>query len=415
MSELRQPTIILCHECDLAHEVRPLPSGLRAFCRRCGAHLYNARTDVFDQPLAWALGGLVLFFVANFFPFMTFKMEGREQMNNLVSGAIEFWQAGYGELAILVFLASTLLPLCSLLLVVYVLLPLKFKKVPWMGPQALRALLALRPWAMMEVYLLGVLVAIVKLTDFADIVLGYGFYAFVLLILTVTAANVTLRADSIWLHVGLDVGDGESQHETQALASCHGCGHVVPLEDAMHRGSSCPRCLAALHHRKPNSLSRAWALLLAAFIFYIPANIYPIMTVISFGKGTPDTIMSGVVHLIEFNQWPIAILVFFASVFVPILKILIIGYLLISVQRGSSWRPRQRTVAYRLTEFIGRWSMIDIFMISILVALVKLDAVATIEAGPGAVAFAAVVILTMLSAMAFGPRLIWDRTEEANG
>ena len=135
------------------------------------------------------------------------------------------------------------------------------------------------------------------------------------------------------------------------------------------------------------------------------------MTVISFGQGAPDTIISGVVHLIEANQWPIAILVFFASVFVPVLKISVIAYLLVSVQMGSIWRPKQRTLAYRLTEVVGRWSMIDIFMISILVALVKLDAVATIEAGPGAVAFAAVVILTMLSAMCFDPRLIWDPVE----
>ena len=139
------------------------------------------------------------------------------------------------------------------------------------------------------------------------------------------------------------------------------------------------------------------------------------MTVISFGQGSPDTILSGVVHLIEANQWPIAILVFFASILVPVVKIGVIAFLLISVQMRSSWRPRERTITYRLTEFIGRWSMIDIFMISILVALVKLDAVATVEAGPGAIAFAAVVILTMLSAMSFDPRLIWDRAEQADG
>ncbi len=147
-------------------------------------------------------------------------------------------------------------------------------------------------------------------------------------------------------------------------------------------------------------------------MLYFPANIYPIMTVISFGRGAPDTILSGVIHLIEANQWPIAALVFFASIFVPVLKILILGFLLISVQLKSNWRPRDRTVLYRFTETVGRWSMLDIFMISILVALVKLDAIATIEAGPGAISFAAVVILTMLAAMAFDPRLIWDNAEQ---
>jgi paraquat-inducible protein A len=177
---------------------------------------------------------------------------------------------------------------------------------------------------------------------------------------------------------------------------------------------SCPRCGALLHQRKSDSISRTWAFLIAAFILYIPANLYPIMTVISFGRGAPDTIISGVIHLIEADQWPIAALVFFASIFVPILKLLVLAFLAISVQLKSKWRPRDRTVIYRFTEVVGRWSMIDIFMISILVALVKLGAIATIEAGIGATAFAAVVVLTMFAAMAFDPRLIWDNAEQEN-
>ena len=159
-------------------------------------------------------------------------------------------------------------------------------------------------------------------------------------------------------------------------------------------------------------MARAWAFLIAAVILYIPANIFPIMTVISFGQGAPDTIFSGVVHLIEAGQWSIAAIVFFASIFVPVLKIFVITFLLISVQFKSMWRPRDRTLMYRITELVGRWSMIDIFMISILIGLVKLDAIATIEAGAGATAFAAVVVLTMFSAMNFDPRQIWDHAQE---
>ncbi len=155
--------------------------------------------------------------------------------------------------------------------------------------------------------------------------------------------------------------------------------------------------------------------MIAATILYIPANVLPIMTVISFGEGEPDTILSGVKHLIESEMYPVALLVSFASIVVPIVKIAALVLLLISVQRGSGWRPRDRTVLYRMTEAIGRWSMVDIFMISILAALVKLDAIATIEPGAGAVFFAAVVIITILAALAFDPRLIWDRMEERNG
>ena len=135
------------------------------------------------------------------------------------------------------------------------------------------------------------------------------------------------------------------------------------------------------------------------------------MTVTSFGKGEPDTILSGVKQLIAAGMWPVAILVFFASITVPVLKIVAMVFLLISVQRRSPWRRRDRTLLYRVVEGVGRWSMVDIFMISILVALVNLGAIASIVPGPGALAFAAVVILTMVAAMTFDPRLIWDAQE----
>ncbi len=198
-----------------------------------------------------------------------------------------------------------------------------------------------------------------------------------------------------------------------SLLSCHTC-RQLSLARRMPPGSHavCSRCGTTLHFRKPNSLARTWALTLTAFILYIPANLLPIMTVISYGEGAPDTIMSGVIHLIEAEMYPIALLVFFASVTVPVAKLMAISYLLISVQKKSRWRPKDRTVMYRVTESIGRWSMLDIFMIALLAALVKLGAIATIEPGLGAVCFAGVVVITMFAAMSFDPRLIWDAMEE---
>jgi paraquat-inducible protein A len=166
-----------------------------------------------------------------------------------------------------------------------------------------------------------------------------------------------------------------------------------------------------LHQRKPRSLSRTWALVIAAFIFYIPANVLPITTVISLGKAQSDTIMSGVIYFIYSGMWPIALVIFIASIFVPLAKLLILTFLLISVQRNWQWRPTDRTRLYRITEAIGRWSMTDVYVVTILVALVKLGGLATIEAEPGAVFFAAVVVTTMFAAMSFDPRLIWDSVE----
>ncbi len=198
-----------------------------------------------------------------------------------------------------------------------------------------------------------------------------------------------------------------------SLMSCHACHQLSPIPTGSITGEAiCPRCEAHIHLRKPNSISRTWALLIAAYILYIPANLLPVMTVISFGKGEVDTILSGVKELIHAGMLPIALLVFFASITVPVLKLLSLTYLLLSIHFKSRWRPRERTLLYRITEVVGRWSMIDIFMISILIALVKLQAVATIEPGMGAISFAAVVILTMFAAIGFDPRLIWDKMEE---
>lgn len=175
----------------------------------------------------------------------------------------------------------------------------------------------------------------------------------------------------------------------------------------------CSRCGTKLYFRKPNSLSRTWALTLTAIILYIPANILPIMSVISYGEGKPDTIISGIKHLIEARMYPVAILVFFASIIVPLLKLIVMIYLLISVQSKSHWYPRQRTIMYRILEVIGRWSMLDIFMIAILSSLVKIGAIATVEPGAGAIFFASVVVITIFATMSFDPRLIWDNIEKS--
>ncbi len=196
------------------------------------------------------------------------------------------------------------------------------------------------------------------------------------------------------------------------LVGCHSCGLLISdsvLRD--RRPPRCPRCATILRRRKADSQARSAAFLIAALAFYVPANIFPIMTVTMLGRGQPDTILSGVLHLIAAGEYPVAAVVFFASIFVPVIKIAVLAFLLISVRLGSKWRPRDRTAIYRITESIGRWSMIDIFMISILVGLVKLGAVATVEAGLAATSFAAVVILTMIAALCFDPRLIWDRAE----
>jgi paraquat-inducible protein A len=191
------------------------------------------------------------------------------------------------------------------------------------------------------------------------------------------------------------------------LLSCHVCG-LVSKAPRMGGAAHCPRCSAKLHFRKPDSIARTWALLIAAGIMYVPANLLPMMETSSLFGSQDDTIMSGVVYLWHSGSWDLALIVFIASIMVPLLKLIALTLLLISVQRRSVWQPVQRTRLYRLVELVGRWSMLDIYVVTILAALVQIGSLATIKAGPAAMAFGAVVVLTMFAAMQFDPRLIWD-------
>ncbi len=201
------------------------------------------------------------------------------------------------------------------------------------------------------------------------------------------------------------------------LISCHFCHTLSRQPETLGEKNRllCPCCHSVLHSRIPSSLSKTTALLLAALFLYIPANLLPVMTVIYQGSGEPDTIISGVIHLLEGGMWPLALIVFVASIIVPILKLVVLFILLISIIRGSSWNPDDRTKLYRVMEFIGRWSMVDVFVIAILVTLVQFGNTASIYPGLGALSFACVVVLTMFAAHTFDPRLIWDNLGSYSG
>lgn len=191
------------------------------------------------------------------------------------------------------------------------------------------------------------------------------------------------------------------------LLHCHVCGQLsraVPAAAVSH----CARCESVLHARKPDSLGRTWALLVAAWLLYVPANLLPVMETRSLFGVQQDTIMSGIVYLWLSGSMGLALVVFIASIMVPLLKLLALTLLAASVRWRPLWRPRQRTRLYRIVEVVGRWSMLDIFVVALLAALVQIKALASIMAGSGAAAFGAVVVLTMLAAMSFDPRLIWD-------
>lgn len=192
------------------------------------------------------------------------------------------------------------------------------------------------------------------------------------------------------------------------VVACHACGMVLEDRlDSLGHGH-CPRCAASLHRRRPNSIARAWALLIAGMIFYVPANILPVMYTNMLGSGSDNTILQGVVEFWRSGSYGIALVIFVASVVVPCTKFLILGILLVTAQRRSTWAMRERARLYRLVELVGYWSMLDVLVVAVVAALVKFQSLSDIEPRTGILFFGTVVILTMLSAMQFDPRLIWD-------
>ena len=417
------PRLIACHECDLLQREQPLPRGGVLRCQRCGAELARNHPDSLDRALAFTLTCIVLFTVGNAFPIVGLDVNGVLVETSLLGASLALYRDGMWPIAGLVFVTTFVMPLLQMATMAYLLLPLRFGRIPYRFDLVFRALNMARPWGMTEVLILGMLVALVKLAHIASVVPGIALWTFGALMLLLAAASSAFDPREIWVRTHtLQAIDPESVHPLApgpltalncGLLTCHSCEQMVKVSAHSHE-TVCPRCGEHLHARKPNSIARTWAFLIAAMVLYIPANALPVMNTSSLFGSEKDTILSGVVYLWTSGSWPLAVIVFIASIAVPMLKIIALMFLVVSTQLRSPWSPRQRTRIYRVVELVGRWSMLDIYVITILVALVQFNALATIQAGPAAIAFGAVVVLTMFAAMSFDPRLLWDEAEKAH-
>lgn len=337
---------------------------------------------------------------------------GQRRTATLLTGPVTLVQDGLWELAAPVMFTSVIAPAAVVCLLLYTLLGLKMDRVPPGVRFAFRLHSRLRPWTMTDVFIVGYFVAYSKLGALARIDPGSGFYALFAFMVTTVAINAVVDAQSVW-----EVIDRRDPATPAAARATSPGPRVVCCEtcslgcEPAGPASRCPRCGARLHRRKRDSIVRTAAFAAAGLILYIPANLYPVLTVVRLGKGNPSTILGGVWELAAVGELPLAVIVFVASVAVPVFKLIGLGAMLLVAVRRRAGNPRHFTTLYRIVAAIGRWSMIDIFMASILGSLVKFGTVATIDPGPGAIAFAAVVILTMLAAESFDPRLMWDKAE----
>ena len=411
--DIRGPRPHECRSCGLLQIIPALAPGMSAHCSRCGTTLHRARHHPLEHSLALTLAALVLLAVMCVTTLMSVETAGITLHADLLSGPEELFRRGMTSLAVVVVFVTVAAPFGKLLGTLYVLVGLQVARPPRHLRRVFVLVERLTPWSMIEVFVLGVLVAYVKLGDLVTITLGTGVFALFALTFVMVWADSALDHEAVWdaLDRSGDADNDMASRELPAWGSmagavgCESCGLV-----SLHRSDEarCPRCNSVLHPRKPNSLARTWALMIAAAILYVPANLYPVLTVMQLGAGQPSTILGGVRELIASGMYPLAALVFFASIAVPMLKLVGLSAMLVATQTGRAGWLRDRTRLYHVVRWIGRWSMIDIFMESLLGALVRFGSVITIEPGIGAVAFCAVVILTMFAAEAFDPRLMWD-------
>jgi len=384
--------------------VRSLAPGMSAQCARCPTILRRTSSHRIDHVIALTLAAFVLLLVMCTTTMMSVETAGIKRTANLFSGPWELVRQEMGPLALVIVFVTVLAPLGRLAGTLYVLTRLHERRPPLHLRRVFALAERLRPWSMIEVFVFGVFVAYVKLSDLVTIGLMTGVYALLALTFVLVWMDSALDREAVWER--LDRSDSPAgPHETEDAVGCETCGLVSVPEPYDPR---CPRCDSELNERKPNSVARTWALVIAAAVFYIPANYYPVLSVVQLGAGQPSTILGGVEELVKAGQYPLALLVFFASIAVPVLKLVGLSVMLVTIQTARTGWLRDRVRLYHIVRFIGRWSMIDIFMESLLGALVAFGSVITIEPGVGALAFCAVVILTMFAAETFDPRLMWD-------
>ncbi len=397
---------IACHHCGQLHRRYPLPKGAVAVCRACGLYLYEQKPDGLALGVALHLAAAVMWLITHTFPLITVEIQGVRVAATVFTGIRALVDGGLWPVAIGCALLTTVFPALRILVGLWALVAATNSRRSASARLAYRLVRVQAPWSMLEVYLLGLIVAYVKLMSYAAIGVGPATLTLFATILLIAWADTATDPEDVWSRIGRPFRPSVG---VSAGILCHTCGLIA--DDS---GRPCPRCGSDLHRRKTGSLQRTWALLITAMILYIPANLYPMMIVTSLGTEHPGTILGGVVDLIRLGDVPVAAVIFVASVLVPILKFLALLWLLWSVHAGSHRQLRRKTQMFAAVEWIGRWSMVDVFVVAILAGVVHVGGLFAIDAGVGSLAFGAVVVLTMLASMSFDPRLLWDSAGRAD-
>ncbi|WP_136808671.1 PqiA/YebS family transporter subunit [Desulfosediminicola flagellatus] len=425
MNGIQTNNLSACPQCDLLLQNVLAPPNHTTSCPRCGCVIRRNHSGSLEKTLALAITGLLLYVPAIFLPLITLKKLGMSEQANVLDTIIHFYESGYYFVSAMTLMSAAFMPLCLLGMVVTIALQLKRGKASARTARIFRYYIHLEEWAMVEVYLFGILVTIFKMADGADIIYNIGFFAFIVLVFIALGISVVMDKALFWELLEQSTQDSPGKIDNSSLsssvhsckhtaatagyASCLTCNKLAPLDKVTAMPPShCDRCGEHLHLRKPGSISRTLALTLTSAVLFIPANILPIMDVKFLGVSDKATILDGILLFLEDGSYLIGLIILIASILVPLFKIIGLTILTCTTSFRFSHFLRQKTAMFRVITFIGRWSMLDIFVIALLISLVDFGFFTTIQVAPAATFFCIVVAATMLAANTFDPRIMWD-------
>ena len=392
-----------CPYCGLIQTVQARARTDLITCVRCKSRLEHGTGTYPDVALACALGALLLLIPAWSLPFLTTSALGSTVSSHLWSSITILWRDGQPLVSIVVCLFILVFPIIRLLSLSAVLIALRAAaRPPWL-PLAFRVCNGLQTWAMLDVFLLGLMVAYARLRATIPTTIDGGAILFMASILLGLGARASLDKVAVWHMIGRE----HRRPELQGAIGCLSCGLLV---SRVREGHDCPRCGAVVRARKNHSYSRSLALLVAALLMYFPANLYPIAVIPIGLTPTSYTVLGGVVDLFDSHLWGLGLLVFTASFTIPLLKMICLAWCIASALQRHPQRLVAKTRVYRIIEEVGRWSMVDPLTIACFVPVLQFNGLIAGSAQAAATPFTAVVILTTLAVKAFDPRLMWDAT-----
>ncbi|HZS62781.1 MAG TPA: paraquat-inducible protein A [Gemmatimonadaceae bacterium] len=392
---------IACPDCGTIQTVPVLSLGDAAICPTCDHHLERTAGRSMVAAFSCAFSVFILLFPANLLPLMSVTMLSVRHTSHLASGVGMLWNTHWVVIAALVGMFAVVLPFIRFGLLSLVLGCVLTRYRPaWLG-WGFRWTLALDAWAMPDVFLIGCAVGYSRVRANLPVTIEWGGICFIAAALLSMLSRASLDRRTAWRTIA-----PERQLDEQVPAiSCTICDLVVPADA---EGTPCSRCGQTLGARKPDTLIRTTALVIAGAALYIPANIFPMSTALQMGQLVPHRIIDGVRELISAGLWPLAILITCTSIAIPLLKLVGLGWFVVSVHRRSRSHLVFKTKLYRLIDEVGRWSCIDVFTIAVFLPLLHFDSLASTRADTGAAAFILVVTLTMIASRTFDPRLLWD-------